>query len=71
MGCRATPEPFDGWTAEGLGIALRMKSGDLARNPRRGKWLLIGIGVAVLLGCLIVGGVALVALRRLQARSRD
>ncbi len=71
MESRVTPEQFDGWTAEGLGIALRMKSGDLARHPHRGKWLLVGIGVAVLLGCLVLGGVALFASRRLQARSRD
>jgi hypothetical protein len=70
-GSRMTPESFDGWTSEGLGIALRMTSGDLARNPHRGRWLMVGIGVAVLLGCLVIGGLALIASRWLQARSRD
>lgn len=65
-----TPEPFDGWTPEGLGIALRMTKGDLAPAPRRRWQRVIGIGIAALFGCLAVSALALLAWHWLGKRIR-
>lgn len=45
-----------GWTAEGLGIAIRMRDGDLARRPRTPfylRWVAVLLSVmtlAILMG---------------------
>lgn len=46
----SSQEPFGGWTAEGLGIAIRMEAGEFTDGkPGRGRRLTIAIGIGSLL----------------------
>lgn len=69
----SSQEPFGGWTAEGLGIAIRMEAGEFAADgkPGRGRRLTIAIGVGTLLTAVTLAllGWAVYRMRQPNARS--
>lgn len=58
-------EPFPGWTAEGLGIAIRASSGEFNTSETWWTW---HIRIALLMSAVVLVGVALAGSTRMMPR---